>query len=133
MAKISEDTVRQLRTAVTDQVIIERYWSHVWVPTGPGCWLWTGASSGKGHGQFQIGHRYLPSVTGPPTRKTYVVIAHRFGYAVKHGVDALLVVPILSHRCNNPLCQRPDHWRESDYRFNGSGSTGRRASAAAVT
>ena len=111
--------MRQLRAAVTDQVLVERYWSHIRVSTGPGCWLWTGAISGKGHGRFQIGHDYLPSVTGSPTRKTYVVIAHRFGYAVKHGVDALLAVPIVAHRCDNPLCQRHDHWRESDHRSNG--------------
>jgi hypothetical protein len=35
-----------------------------------------------------------------------VVIAHRFASALKHGVDALEQVPVLGHRCDNPLCQR---------------------------
>jgi hypothetical protein len=30
----------------------------------------------------------------------------RFAFALEHGVDALLRVPVLGHRCDNPLCQR---------------------------
>ncbi len=52
-------------------------------------------------------------------RRTYVVIAHRFGYAALHGVDALLQVPLLAHQCDNPLCQNPKCWRESNHRANG--------------
>jgi hypothetical protein len=47
------------------------------------------------------------------------VIAHRFGYAALHGVDALLQVPLLAHQCDNPLCQNPKCWRESNHRANG--------------
>jgi len=31
-----------VRAAVTDKVIIARYFSHMRLPTEPGCWLWTG-------------------------------------------------------------------------------------------
>ncbi len=47
-----------------------------------------------------------------------MVIAHRFGYAVLHGIDALLQVPLLAHQCDNPLCQNPRCWRESNHRAN---------------
>jgi hypothetical protein len=60
-----------------------------------GCWYWTGAVSGRGHGRFWIG----------PGR---VVIAHRFAFALEYGVDALDGVRVLGHRCDNPLCQRVD-------------------------
>jgi len=35
-----------------------------------------------------------------------VMIAHRFGWALEHGVAALGEAPVLGHRCDNPLCQR---------------------------
>ena len=35
-----------------------------------------------------------------------VVIAHRFAWALEHGVDALEQVPVLGPRCETPLCQR---------------------------
>jgi hypothetical protein len=34
--------------------------------------------------------------------------------ALLYGVDALLTVPVLAHSCDNPLCQNPGCWRESD-------------------
>lgn len=39
-----------------------------------------------------------------------VIIAHRFGFAQVHGVEALDDVEVLGHRCDNPLCQRIDPW-----------------------
>ena len=41
-----------------------------------------------------------------------------FGYAALKGVDALLQVPVLAHQCDNPLCQNPRCWRESNHRAN---------------
>lgn len=119
MARMSEATVLRLRAVVNDEAVVERYWSHVRIPTKPGCWLWTGAISGKGHGRFQIADDYQPTISGGRARQTFVVIAHRFGYALEYGVDALLDVPIVSHRCDNPLCQNPRCWRESNHRANG--------------
>ena len=34
------------------------------------------------------------------------MIAHRFAFAVVHGVTGLSGVRVLGHRCDNPLCQR---------------------------
>lgn len=119
MARMSTDTITQLRLAVADTVIVQRYWSHIKTGRGDECWLWTGAISGKGHGRFQIADQHITQPDGSARRRTYVVIAHRFGYAALHGVDALLDVPLLAHQCDNPLCQNPRCWRESNHRANG--------------
>jgi hypothetical protein len=49
-----------------------------------------------------------------------VVIAHRFGFALEHGVEALLATPVLGHGCDNPICQRIDraHVRASSHVLN---------------
>ena len=119
MARMSERTVHHLRAAVIDPELVGRYWSHIKTGRSDECWLWTGAISGKGHGRFQIADEHLLHPDGTHRRRTYVVIAHRFGYAALHGVDALLDVPLLAHQCDNPLCQNPQCWRESNHRANG--------------
>ncbi len=88
-------------------------------PAGPisaGCG--PGRFSGKGHGRFQVADRRRIRADGTTMRRTYVVIAHHFGYAALHGVDALLDVPILAHLCDDPLCQNPRCWHESNHRAN---------------
>ena len=42
---------------------------------------------------------------------------HRFAFALAHGVQACAAVPVLGHRCDNPLCQRigPGHVVASSY------------------
>ena len=35
-----------------------------------------------------------------------MVVAHRFGFALAYGVEKTARVPVLGHRCDNPLCQR---------------------------
>ena len=119
MARMSDQTVAELRVAVNDPTVVARYWSHIVRGTGGQCWLWTGAISGKGHGRFQLSDRRVASGPGGPFRQTFVVIAHRFGYALHYGVDALLDVPIVAHNCDNPLCQNPACWRASNHRANG--------------
>ena len=126
MARMSERTVQYLRRAVADPELVDRYWSHVKVGRPDQCWLWTGAISGKGHGRFQIADAHVLHSDGSIRRCTYVVIAHRFGYAALHGVDALLQVPLLAHQCDNPLCQNPRCWRESNHRANGQDYSRRR-------
>jgi hypothetical protein len=70
-----------------------------------------GAVTNRGHSRFWL-------TTDPATRTAYAIIAHRFGYALAHGVDALLAVEVVAHRCDNPLYQRPEHWRESTHAEN---------------
>ncbi len=60
------------------------------------CHWFTGALSGRGHGRF-----WLAPVDG----RDVTIIAHRFGFALEHGLEELLAVPVLGHRCDNPLCQ----------------------------
>lgn len=113
MARMGSATIEALHAAVTDPATVERYWNHVRIARTEECWYWLGAVSDRGHGRFQIGNAYSIG-RGERRRHTFVVIAHRLGYALRHGVDALLAVPIVAHRCDNPLCQNPAHWRESD-------------------
>ncbi len=72
---------------------------------------WASAISGRGHGRFWI---------SAPGARDVVVIAHRFAWALQHGVDALAATPVLGHRCDNPLCQRvgPGHVEASSYLAN---------------
>lgn len=68
----------------------ERFWAKV--KKTDDCWVWTGNMAGK-YGRFW----------SPP--KT--VLAHRFSYQLAHGpFDPKKVV---CHRCDNPVCVRPDH------------------------
>jgi hypothetical protein len=126
MARMSADTIARLRLAVADPVVVRRYFSHIRTGRIDQCWLWTGAISGKGHGRFQIADQRLTRIDGTTVRRTYVVIAHRFGYAALHGVDALLDVPLLAHSCDNPICQNPRCWGESNHRANGQDYAHRR-------
>lgn len=116
---MSEQTINALRAAINDPAIVARYRSHIRCSDVRGeCWLWTGAISGKGHGRFSIGDTHI-TIGGAQRRQTIVVIAHRFGYALTYGVDALLAVPLIAHRCDVTLCQNPQHWEDSNHRANG--------------
>ncbi len=69
----------------------ERFWSKVRI--GPSCWEWTGASDGRGYGQFWMNGTRIK--------------AHRASLILK-GVE---IPPGMSvcHRCDNPPCVNPDH------------------------
>ena len=87
-----------LAAAIRDVDVVARYRAKLAEVDGSTCLWWTGAISGRGHGRFWVsGSR--------------VVIAHRFGFALDHGVELLAAVDVLGHRCDNPLCQRvgPGH------------------------
>lgn len=113
MIRMSESTVAALRSALADAAVVDRYRSHILRGAEDECHLWTGAISGRGHGRF-----YIASFQPAGARRTIVVIAHRFGYAAAHGADALLAVPVVGHVCDNPLCQNPRHWIDSNTRHN---------------
>lgn len=93
-----------LASALRDAGVLARWRSKIVTVPGSQCHWWTGAISGRGHGRFY----YAPE---------RVVIAHRFSFGHTHGVNALDHVPVLGHRCDNPLCQRvhPDHVVASSY------------------
>lgn len=94
---MSTVSVAVLRDAVDDPDTRARYAAKVRQVSGMSCpLLWVGAIAGRGHGRFWLGQVDGQDVT---------VIAHRFGYALAYGVDDLLSVEVLSHACDNPLCQ----------------------------
>jgi len=107
---MSPDTAARLRTVLGDPEVIARYREKVVAVPPYSCLFWTGAVSGKGHGRFWIAE--------DSTARDYVVIAHRFGYGLAHGFDALMDVQVIAHRCDNTLCQLPEHWRESTHAEN---------------
>lgn len=94
----------QLAESVADPDTVIRWRDKTVRVPESGCLWWTGAISGRGHGRFW----YAPG---------RVVIAHRFAWAMEHGVDSLAGIEVLGHRCDNPLCQRigPEHVVASTY------------------
>lgn len=100
----------QLEAVLGDSAVVARYWEKIWVVPGTTCLWWTGAVSGRGHGRF-----WLTATTPGQGR---VMIAHRFAYALAHGVDALAEATMLGHECDNPLCQNVEHIEPSTAALN---------------
>lgn len=71
-----------------------RFWEKV--QKGEGCWEWTGGLSSTGYGRFFR--------TRDPRSQ---IGAHRFSYELHHG--PIKPGMFVCHRCDNPLCVRPDH------------------------
>lgn len=88
----------------------ERYAAKVHQQHPDACWFWIGAlHSRRGHGRFWLG-----SYTDAHGRqRDCCVIAHRFGWGLVHGTDALLDTPVLAHTCDEPSCQNPEHLQAS--------------------
>ena len=65
-----------------------------------GCWLWTGATDGKGYG-------VLSGRMNGSERPLRVEKAHRVSYEKYIGVipDGM----VIRHKCDNPQCTNPDH------------------------
>ena len=97
-AGLSEASLALLRSAVADELTVQRYWAKTRLMPGSRCLWWTGAVSARGHGRFWLGES---------DGRDVVVIAHRFAWALEFGVEDLQSVPGMGHRCDNPLCQRP--------------------------
>ncbi len=83
-AGLSKAASAALRAAVADPEVVARYRAKVLLVPGSECWWWAHAVSGRGHGRF-----WLAEVKG----RSVVVIAHRFAWALEHGVDSLAGVP----------------------------------------
>jgi hypothetical protein len=75
----------------------ERFWEKV--QKGEGCWEWQAATNKFKYGTFSNGSG------ASKTQKN----AHRWAWELTFGPikDGLYVL----HRCDNPLCVRPDHLR----------------------
>ncbi|WP_052336966.1 hypothetical protein [Nocardioides alkalitolerans] len=94
-----------------DDRVARRFWSHVMLVPGSSCVWWIGAISGRGHGRFWVRTKADGS--------DHVVIAHRFAYALAHNAAALAAAPMLTHRCDNPLCVNVDDLQVGDALSNG--------------
>jgi hypothetical protein len=75
------------------------YWEH---DINSDCWLWTGATTTRGHGQMTI--RY--------SGMSYVPTASRLSYMLHNclvppDIEGQLVI----HNCNKKICVNPDHLR----------------------
>lgn len=73
--------------------LADRFWSKV--AKSESCWLWNGATDGKGYG-----------VMGRGGRKGNIK-AHRASWTIHFG--NLSPTDCVLHRCDNPRCVRPDH------------------------
>ncbi|TIR87378.1 MAG: hypothetical protein E5X05_01395 [Mesorhizobium sp.] len=78
-------------------ITVARFWSKVEVrPSNDECWLWRGATSAKGYGNFKMaGHG----------RTTF--LAHRVSYRIVNGEWP--EGHELRHRCDCPGCVNPNH------------------------
>ena len=69
-----------------------RFWEKV-NKTPNGCWIWTGATDGRGYGQLWVnGH---------------LEKAHRLSWVIHYGAIPLGLN--ILHHCDNKPCVRPDH------------------------
>jgi hypothetical protein len=66
--------------------------------TPDGCWRWTGARTSRGYGALKVDGR--------------VQLAHRTAYALTRGEAPAGL--LITHRCGNRRCVRPDHLRVGD-------------------
>jgi hypothetical protein len=72
---------------------MERFWNKVVKRGDEECWEWQGAKTGNGYGGFKINGKMMA--------------AHRIAWELASGAipDGAFVL----HRCDNPICVRPDH------------------------
>ena len=126
---LAEAALHVLAAALRDPAVVARYQAMIVDVPGSSCRWWRGAVSGRGHGRFYVG-TVASEATGAGDREL-CVIAHRFGYALVYGASALNAVPVLGHKCDNPLCQRvaPDHVKPSSHAENRRAYLARRSLA----
>ena len=91
MAQTTVDPFIGTAEQLAEQAFIRRFWARVHKSDGDGCWLWTGARNRYGNVHYKGRHRNT----------------HRVAYEITYGAipDGLCVC----HRCDVPLCVRPDH------------------------
>ena len=72
---------------------IQRFTKFVQLDIVSGCWLWKGAHIPDGYGMF--------------SKKSILILAHRFSYEYYHGkIPKGLVI---DHLCRTKNCVNPDH------------------------
>ena len=91
-----------IQTSQNLKSFADRFWQKV--QKGDSCWEWTGGRynhprGGKSYGCFSVGSR-----TDGSKR---MVAAHKVAWELEHGAIANGMKVL--HRCDNPVCVRPDH------------------------
>lgn len=107
VTRLDAQGLADLAAACASPGAVARWRAKMVTVEGSDCLWWTGAVSGAGHGRFWLSARR-------------VVVAHRFAFALAHGVREAAQVQVMGHRCDNPLCQRvgPGHMVASSYAEN---------------
>lgn len=72
---------------------LERFWQKVHTVPHSGCWIWVGAASANGYGNFLVGDKYLQ-----PHRASYMM----FVGPIPGGLH-------LDHLCRVTYCVNPAH------------------------
>ncbi len=78
---------------------IDNFWSKV--DRSDECWLWKGYVDKHGYGKKHV-------------RPYGTQLSHRISYAIANGP----ISKIIMHKCDQPLCCRPDHLKEGTYKEN---------------
>ena len=109
MAMVKRDQV--IRKYLQDEIIIARFHSYT-KKKSDGCIVWTGYTTPKGYGMFNIYYHGA-------------VKAHRFAYALHYGIDKLpngtdktQKRMVVHHKCENKSCVNPLHLESVSDRFN---------------
>jgi len=89
--------------------LADRFWQKV--EKSDGCWTWRGALQTNGYGKI-----YVCRKPGTTTKTTISMPAHRASWVIHFG-DIPTGMSVL-HRCDNPLCVRPDHLFLGDHTDN---------------
>ena len=92
--------------ALSDEKVIARFWSYVCKTDTDACWLWTASCTGHGNKHHPINSRH-GQFTFSFQKKQYHTTAHRFAYALKHGVIPAGVHVL--HHCDCPPCCNEQH------------------------
>ena len=109
MDMVNRDIV--IKKYISDEIIIKRFNSFL-EEQPDGCIVWTGYTTPKGYGMFNIYYHGA-------------VRAHRFSYALHYGFDKLPAGTdktqkrmVVHHKCENKACVNPLHLESVTDRFN---------------
>lgn len=110
LSRAGKSSLAVVRAALDDEGARARYQAKIRLVDGYSCSFWIGAVSSRGHGRLWLGE--------DDEGRDVAVIAHRFGYGLVHGFAALRQTEVVSHTCDNPLCQDAEHWKQSTHAEN---------------